>query len=150
MRQEGFSHRSKFFVAIVAMVIASFAMQPVAEAQITSTRDASAAFIKEVTFFASGSRTGPGNSGSPVDLSAYASGVILVNTTVAGTTMTVSFENCLDSGTTKCGIHTVDHGDHRHRLTVIKVDHFGRYGRVSFTSTGAFTYEAYGAFKPTS
>lgn len=133
--------------AVVALVLALAALP--LTAQIQSVRDAQSAFIKEVTFYTSASRTGPGNTGTPVDISAYDSAVLLINVTAAGTTMTVNFENCIDAAGTKCGTHTASSAITTTGFFVVKAANTGRYARVAFTSTGAFTFEVTGVFKPT-
>lgn len=150
MKGQGFIDRGKMFALVVALLIGAFAMQPVAEAQIAagSVRDASGAFIKEVTFYASGARTGPGNTGTPVDISAYDSAAVLINVTAAGTTLTVNFDNCIDAAGTKCGVHTASAAITTTGLYMIKASNTARYARLSFTSTGSFTFEAVGVFKP--
>lgn len=123
------------------------------QSQITSTRDASAAFIKETSFAASAARTASGNSGSPVDLAAYDSAAVMINVTaVSGTspTLTVNFENCIDSGTTKCGTHTASASITATGFYMIKASNIARYVRTSWTiggTTPSFTFEVYAVFK---
>ena len=143
-------------LALVAVLALALLVAPQPSAQISagSVRDASGAFIKETTFLASAARTTSGDSGSPLDLAAYDSGAILINVTaVSGTTptLTVNFENCITSGTTKCGAHTASASITATGFYVIKASNIARYGRIGYViggTTPSFTFEVYGAFKP--
>lgn len=146
----------KLAVALALMlVVTAFVLPDPAQAQIQTTQDASAAFIKEQTFLTSAARTASGNSGTPVDLSAYDVGVIVVNiTAVSGTspTLTVNFQVCQDKAGTICVSHTATSSLTTTGTTLLKVNQYGRYANISYTiggTTPSFTFSVYGAFKPT-
>lgn len=148
--------RNKRIVAIslsLLLLLASLTLG----AQIQSTRDATAAFVKEVSILASAARTATGDSGAPVDLAAYNSGNIFVDVTaVSGTTPTldIAFEVCTTAAAASCAYsHTTGTQITAVSKQVIKVTNFGRYGRVKFTIAGttpSFTFSVDGAFKPQS
>ena len=150
--------KNKFavFAPVLALAALPFLGAVAGPPQIQSVRDAQSAFIKEATILASAARTASGNSSSPIDVAAYAGGVIAIDVTaVSGTSpsMTVNVVTCSDSGTSNCGfVHTASSAITATGKTLLKVNNFGRFVRIEYTISGtspSFTFSVYGAFKPT-
>jgi len=152
---KSFIGTTKLVTGIALMLAASAFIAPApAQAQISTTYDAQAAFIKEVTFSASSAKTANGNSGTPVDLSAYDVGIVIVNVTaVSGTspTLTVNFQACQDAAGTICASHTATASITATGTYLLKLNQYGRYANVNWVVGGtspSFTMSVYGAFKP--
>ena len=151
-----FARRGAFGQAVaIALILltAAVLVPPPIQAQVAA-RDASAAFLKEVTFASSAAYTATGNS-SVIDLGAYDVGNIIVNiTAVTGTspTLTVNFQVCADNACAISVNHTSSSSLTTTGQTLLKVNQFARYVRVNYTiggTTPSFTMSIYGAFKPT-
>lgn len=137
--------------ALVAIALLASLVLPLGA---NTYRDATSGFLKEATFVALAAKTADGNSGTPIDLGVYSAGVVHINVTaVSGTsspTLTVTFQSCADATTTYCSTHTASSGITATGNTILKVNNFGRYGRIAYTITGttpSFTVQVIGAFK---
>jgi hypothetical protein len=111
--------------------------------------------LNETTFVPLAAYTATDATGTVYDLGAYAAGVIHIDvTTITGTgtpTLTVKFQSCADSSTTYCSDHTSSSAITATGNTILKVNNFGRYVRVTYTIAGttpSFTFLVKGAFKP--
>lgn len=150
----------------LAIVLAALMLLPPVSATAQTVQktytDATGAFLNE-TAFVNGTVTTSSSSVTPVDLGAYASGVIVINVTAASGTspsLTVNFQTCASTpgaGTApanaNCTTHTAGSAITATGLQIIKVDHFARWNTVNYTISGttpSFTVTVTGYFKPTS
>ena len=150
-----------FVVMALAMAVAICATPASAQ---KNYRDATSGFLNETTFVPSAAYTASASNITPVDLGAYASGLMVINVTaVSGTTpsLTVNFQTCYSapgSGTApaaaNCVTHTASAAITATGVYLIKpLANFARWNNVSYTITGttpSFTFSAVGYFKPTS
>lgn len=151
-------------VAIVSLLLALFMLPPVpaqAQAQKAYT-DATGGFLNQTVILdCTTPCTATNTSVTPIDVGAYASGIIIVNfTAVSGTTpsATVNFQACdgiaaTAPANTNCVNHTTGSAITAAGLQIIKVDHFPRWVTVTITISGttpSFTGKVTGYFKPTS
>jgi hypothetical protein len=153
---------AKLFVFVAILLCVCITLPTPALAQKTY-RDASSGFLNETTFVVSAAYTANISTVAPVDIGAYASGVIVLNVTaVSGTSpsMTVNFQTCSSTpgsstapANAACTNHTASSAITATGVYIIKVDHFARWNTVAATITGtspSFTFTAIGYFKPTS
>jgi hypothetical protein len=137
---------------VLVMIVVIVAAPVLAQ---NSYRDATSGFLKEVTFLASGARTTTDATAVPTDVGAYDVGNVIIDiTAVSGTspTLVVNFDVCMDATASKCVLHTATSSLTATGRTLVKVNQFARYVRISYTvggTTPSFTFSVYGAFKPT-
>lgn len=142
-------------VLLLAVLMIGMLATPMAAQR--TYRDATSGFLNQTTFVPLAAYTASGNSGSAsVDMGPYSAGVIHVDVTaISGTgtpTLTVNFQACADATTTYCTTHTASAAITATGNYLIKVNNFGRYVFVTYTISGttpSFTFQALGAFKPT-
>lgn len=147
----------------LALVVNAFVLPQPAEAKTYS--DATGGFVNETAFVTSAAYTANIAAATPIDVAAYASGVIVINVTaVSGTspTLLVNFLACATApglqnapSTALCSTTAFLSSSSitATGLYFIKVDHFPRWVSLSATiggTTPSFTFTATGYFKPTS
>jgi hypothetical protein len=149
--------------SIMAVLLLAMFFVTLAAAQ-KNYRDATSGFLNETTFVTSAAYTTSASNITPVDLGAYASGVLVINVTaVSGTTpsLTVNFQTCYSApgagtapATASCVSHTASSAITATGVYLIKpLANFARWNNVSYTISGttpSFTFSAVGYFKPTS
>ena len=125
------------------------------EAQIGPVRDTtSGVIIKDTTFLPAAERQiGLGDSGTPIDVGAYAEGVIYIDikfTDVAGIDLPIDFESCSSPASDDCFIHSSWNIPSQGLFLgkgLLRVNNFGRYVRIKYYLGKTATFSVKGTFK---
>jgi hypothetical protein len=156
------TNRFEFLKILLCLLLVACMVLPPVPAQAQKTyRDSTVGFISVPVYINCSACTASASNITPIDVGAYASGVIIVNVSaVSGTTpsLTVNFQICDGNASAapsnaNCVTHTAGSAITATGLQVIKVDHFSRWTTLNYTISGttpSFTFTATGYFKPTS